>query len=123
MDDWFSVITAGSELPANAVQQLHDIGFIVIPGPIAPAKLSQLAEAYDAAVLAAHPDDVRFGSTSTRVQDFVNRGPDFDEIYVYQPILEACCCVIGRPFHLSTDARKSAESRRARGRAPCGLPA
>ena len=59
MDDWFSVITAGSELPANAVQQLQDIGFIVIPGPIAPAKLSQLAEAYDAAVLAAHPDDVQ----------------------------------------------------------------
>ena len=62
MDDWFSVITAGSELPANAVQQLHDIGFIVIPGPIAPAKLSQLPEAYDAAVLAAHPDDVRLGA-------------------------------------------------------------
>ena len=102
MDDWFSVITAGSELPANAVQQLQDIGFIVIPGPVAPAKLSQLPEAYDAAVMAAHPDDVRVGSTTTRVQDFVNRGPDFDEIYVYQPILEACCSVIGRPFHLST---------------------
>ena len=33
MDDWFSVISANSELPANAVQQLHDIGFIVIPVP------------------------------------------------------------------------------------------
>ena len=39
MDDWFSVITAGSELPANAVQQLHDIGPLlgIAPVPILAA--------------------------------------------------------------------------------------
>jgi ectoine hydroxylase-related dioxygenase (phytanoyl-CoA dioxygenase family) len=37
-----------------------------------------------------------------RASDFVNRAPNFDGLYVYQPILEACCRVIGPPFHLST---------------------
>jgi len=36
------------------------------------------------------------------VWDFVNRAPDFDGLYVYTPILQACCRVIGAPFHLST---------------------
>jgi hypothetical protein len=35
------------------------------------------------------------------VHDLVNRGPDFDGLYVYRPILGACCGVIGRPFKLS----------------------
>ena len=34
--------------------------------------------------------------------DFVNRDPAFDDLYLYQPILEACCRLIGAPFHLST---------------------
>ena len=46
--------------------------------------------------------DVRIGSTSTRVSDFVNRGPEFDDVYVFPPLLEACCRVIGRPFKLSS---------------------
>ena len=40
--------------------------------------------------------------SSTRVSDFVNRGPEFDGIYVYPPVLAACCQIIGRPFKLST---------------------
>jgi hypothetical protein len=102
MDDWFSVIASGSELPANTVKELEDFGFVVVPGPVAPPQLSRLAAVYDAAVLAADPADVGSGRTTTRVWDFVNRGPDFDDLYVYQPILEACCRVIGAPFHLST---------------------
>jgi ectoine hydroxylase-related dioxygenase (phytanoyl-CoA dioxygenase family) len=45
---------------------------------------------------------VSIGSSTTRVQDFVNRGPDFDGLYVYAPILGACCSIIGQPFKLST---------------------
>jgi ectoine hydroxylase-related dioxygenase (phytanoyl-CoA dioxygenase family) len=102
MHDWFSVISAGSELPASAVQDLLEIGFAVIPGPVMSEGLAQLAAAYDSAMNSADPDDVSVGSTTTRVHDFVNRGPDFDALYVHQPVLEACCRVIGRPFKLST---------------------
>src|SRR5215470_17174016 len=103
MDDWFRAIAAGSELPKNAAQELRDAGFIIIQGgPVPPARLAQLSAAYDAAVSGAHPADVSIGSSTTRVNDFVNRGPVFDALYVYAPVLESCCCIIGRPFKLST---------------------
>ena len=53
-------------------------------------------------VSAADSADFGSGRTTTRVWDFVNRAPNFDSLYIYQPILEACCRVIGAPFHLST---------------------
>ena len=102
MDDWFTEIDARCELPAGAVQELRDAGFVVIPGPVAPDRLAQFAEAYDSAVLGAASDDVSVGSSTTRVHDFVNRGPEFDGLYVYEPVLEACCRTIGQPFKLST---------------------
>jgi len=102
MQDWFSIISAGGELSADAVQDLRDVGFIVIPGPVAADKLAKLAAAYDSAVASASSDDVGVGSTTTRVHDFVNRGSEFDELYVYQPILEACCRIIEQPFKLGS---------------------
>lgn len=101
MDDWLSVIAAGCELSTGAAQDLQDVGFVVIPGPVAVDGLAQLAEAYDWAVASADWDDVANGSSATRVHDFVNRGPEFDWLYAYQPVLEACCRIIGRPFKLS----------------------
>ena len=56
----------------------------------------------------AHPDDVSIRS-STRVHDFVNRGPAFDELYLYGPLLAACCRVIGRPFKLSSMLARALE--------------
>ena len=102
MDNWFSVIASNSALPGNAAKELRDIGFVVIPGLVANERLTQIADAYDAAVSCAIPDDISTGSSTTRVNDFVNRGRDFDELYVYEPILAACCRIIGRPFKLST---------------------
>lgn len=102
MHDWFSIISAGCEPSADAFQELRDVGFVVIPGPLAPDCLAHLAAAYDSAVDSANSDDVSIGSTTTRVTDFVNRGPEFDELYVYQPVLEACCRIISQPFKLST---------------------
>jgi len=102
MDDWFSSISSTSELPEYVAQELNDIGFVVIPGPVADERLDQVADAYDSAISCATPDDLSIGSTTTRVHDFVNRGPDFDELYIYRPILGACCRIIGRPFKLST---------------------
>lgn len=87
---------------AGALQYMRDVGFVVIPGPIAPDKLSQFASSNDAAIASASPDDVKIGSTTTRVRDFINRGSAFDELYTYQPVLEACCRIIGQPFRLST---------------------
>jgi hypothetical protein len=67
MDHWFNVIAVGSALPADAVKELDDVGFVVIPGSLAPPRLSRLAAVYDAAVSAADPADVGSGRTTTRV--------------------------------------------------------
>jgi hypothetical protein len=116
MQDWFSIISAGSELSASALQDLRDVGFIVIPGPVAPDKLAQLAASYDSAVASASSDDLGVGRTTIRVHDFVNRGSEFDELYVYQPILEACCRIIEQPFKLSS---MLARTLRPRSQAQC----
>jgi hypothetical protein len=102
MEDWFSIISADYELSANALQSLHDLGFVVIPGAITPDRLAQLSAAYDSAVASASSDDVGIGRATTRVHDFVNRGSEFDELYVCQPLLKACCHIIGQPFKLSS---------------------
>lgn len=102
MDEWFNVIAGGCELSPRDVQDLRDVGFVVIPGPVAPDGLAQLAKAYDSAVACAIADDISVGSTTTRIHDFVNRGSEFDGLYVYQPVIEACCRIIGQPFKLST---------------------
>ena len=102
MEDWFSLISADCELSADAIQSLNDVGFVVIPGLIAPDRLAQLSAAYDFAIASASSDDVSVGRTTTRVHDFVNRGSEFDELYVCRPLLKACCHIIGQPFKLSS---------------------
>ena len=89
---------ADSALPEWAARDLGELGFAVIPGPVPPAGVARLAEAYDAAVAAAAPGDVATGSTTTRVHGLVYRGPAFDPLYVHPPVLDACARTIGRPF-------------------------
>jgi hypothetical protein len=108
MDGWYSLIAAESELPPDAARQLREIGFVVMPGPEIPGGWARLSQAYDCAVLTANPRDVSIRS-STRVHDFVNRGPEFDGLYVYRPVLAACCRIIGRPFKLSTMLARTLE--------------
>jgi ectoine hydroxylase-related dioxygenase (phytanoyl-CoA dioxygenase family) len=74
----------------------------VLPRLVPPDRMTALTSAYTAAVSSASAQDVRVGSTSTRVSDFVNRGAAFDELYMFPPLLEACCRVIGQPFKLSS---------------------
>ena len=95
-------LTTGSELATDAASELLERGFVVLPGPVPFEQMERLAGAYDAAVASASADEVRIGSTSTRVSDFVNRGGAFDDIYVWPPLLEAAGLVIGRPFKLSS---------------------
>ena len=66
------------------------------PGPIAVERLGVVADAYDAEVGAPVGNDIRIGSTSTRVVDFVNRGPLFDPLYVYPPLLDAAARISAR---------------------------
>ena len=95
-------VIASPRLSTDAAVALQRDGFVVAPGPLAREQMASLSDAYDAAVTSAAPDDVRVGSSTTRVSDFVNRGPAFDGLYVFAPLLEACERVIAQPFKLST---------------------
>ena len=102
MDDWFTALHSAGALAPDAARQLERDGYVVLPGPARGAQIPRMEAAYDAAVASAPAADVRVGRSSTRVDDFVSRGAEFDGLYVYPPLLEACCRVIGRPFQLSS---------------------
>ena len=82
--------------------ELHQRGFIVLPNLVPAWRAGHLARAYDVAVASASGDDVRTGRTTTRVTDFVNRGAEFDDVYVSPSLLGACSSIIGGPFKLSS---------------------
>jgi hypothetical protein len=65
MDDWFEIINAGCDLSTDVPRQLRDVGFVIIPGPVASGNLKRLAETYDTAVDSADAGDVSFGSSTT----------------------------------------------------------
>jgi len=88
-------------LPADAADSLTTSGFVVLPSPVSPPDVERLQAMYDAACAQAAPEDVRVGRASTRVTDFVNRGPAFDWIYSWPPALDAAGRVVGGPFRLS----------------------
>jgi ectoine hydroxylase-related dioxygenase (phytanoyl-CoA dioxygenase family) len=88
-------------LPAHAAEALREEGYTVLPGPVAPEEIAELQSSYDAACAQAAPEDVGLGRASTRVTDFVNRGPEFDCIYTWLLALYAARQVIQGPFRLS----------------------
>lgn len=102
MEDWFSLIKNGRQLSTDSLKDLQEVGFIVLPGVVEIGDLPQLAAAYDSVVESASSDDKKIGSLTTRVNDFVNRGHDFDALYIHQPLLDICTCVINQPFKLSS---------------------
>src|SRR3954451_18412452 len=83
MFDWFSTLAAGSKLPMDATSELRERGFVVIPGPVWP---DVLANSYTTAAASATSGDIRIGSTSTKCNDFVNRGAEFDNLYIFPPL-------------------------------------
>jgi len=110
MPDFWSKVN-GFDLCASSRRELDEAGFTIIPGPVPANDLPQLIATYDAAVNDAISDDVKVGSSTTRVSDFVNRGPKFDELYLHPPVLKACCHIIGTPFRLSTMHARTLRSR------------
>jgi len=79
---------------------------VVIPGPVSSRPLTQLSAAYDEVMASGAGPDLKVGSTTTRMYDLVNRrparGPAFDDVYTFPPLIEACRRVIGEPFKLSS---------------------
>ncbi len=67
---------------------------------INPDRMPQLSDAYDRAMTSRSAEH-KIGSTTTRLYDFVNRGAEFDPLYIHPPLLEACSEIIGSPFKLS----------------------
>jgi hypothetical protein len=102
LQDFMHAIMDGLELSADACRELDEAGFTVIPGPVRTQDLAELSAAYDAVINSADPDEVKVGSSTTRVKDFVNRGPEFDGLYLHPPVLKACCRIVNGPFRLST---------------------
>ena len=102
MSDPFSNLASRSALSKDAVSELRERGFVVLRGSVSSERMERLSLAYTGAVASATGDDVHIGSASTRVVDFVNRGPEFDDLYIFPPLFEACTYVIGRPFKLSS---------------------
>jgi ectoine hydroxylase-related dioxygenase (phytanoyl-CoA dioxygenase family) len=102
----FQDLSRDAQLPPDAAHQLASHGFVVLPGPSPAGGIEQVQAAYDKAVATADMADVRI-STSVRVTDFVNRSMEFDALYIYPPLLAACCLVIGRPFKLSNTCART----------------
>jgi hypothetical protein len=102
MNVMYDAIAAGTELSPAAARELDDRGFVVLAGPIPSADMERVSDAYDAKLASASADDLHAGSTTTRVNDFVNRGDAFDALYVFPPLLEACARTIGGGFKLSS---------------------
>jgi ectoine hydroxylase-related dioxygenase (phytanoyl-CoA dioxygenase family) len=102
VDENFAAILNGTTLKRSDARTLQKEGFVVIPGPAPKSKLAELASAYDLVIARADPADVGSGGSTTRVHDLVNRSAAFDDLYVYTPVLEAACQVIGQPFKLSS---------------------
>jgi len=102
MIDWFNTLAASRALAEENASNLQEQGFTVIPGPVASARVDEISRWYDATEASATGDDISVGSTTTRVRDFVNRGPQVDDLYVFPPLLDACCRVIAQPFKLSS---------------------
>lgn len=102
MIDWFADLATENALPPGAATELQERGFIVLPGVVPSDRLDRLSNLYNAAVESATGNDIKVGTTSTRVTDFVNRGAEFDQLYVFPPLLEAGRLVIGSRFKLSS---------------------
>jgi phytanoyl-CoA dioxygenase PhyH len=100
-DPWFESLADNAALSQSELLAIQENGFVVTPGPVLAADLPGLSRTYDSAVLQADRLDVKEGSTTTRVLDFVNRGPEFDGLYLHAPLLEAGCKIIKEPFRLS----------------------
>jgi ectoine hydroxylase-related dioxygenase (phytanoyl-CoA dioxygenase family) len=102
MIETFGELTTENALSLSARTALQEQGYVVLPGIVPADRLGQLSDSYNAAVESATGNDIKVGTTSTRVTDFVNRGAEYDNLYAFPSLLEAGRLVIGGPFKLSS---------------------
>lgn len=102
MTDWFQAIGSHCVMPSEWANRYCESGFVVMPGPYMGSAMNRIAAAYDRALLTANSNDIGVGSTSIRLHDLVNRGAEFDSLYLYGPLLAGCHRTIARPFRLSS---------------------
>jgi hypothetical protein len=101
-DRFFNGIASGCELSHEQGRQLVDRGFAVAPRLFSNGTLAKLTAAYDNVMMQGSGQDFKVASATTRMFDLVNRGPEFDEIYIHPLLLEACAHLIEEPFKLSS---------------------
>jgi phytanoyl-CoA dioxygenase PhyH len=89
-------------IPTRRLDALVETGFVMVPGPVPSEQLAPLAEAYDRTLASADLAEVSIGRSTTRLHDLVNRGAEFDPLYVHDPALEAGRHVLGPLFKLSS---------------------
>jgi hypothetical protein len=84
--------------------ELEQRGFCVLPSLVPAAQLSRIAAAYDRAFAAGQPPNLRRATSGgdVRLAGLVNRGAEFNELSVLEPVLDCCEAIIGTPFKLSS---------------------
>jgi hypothetical protein len=100
-DARISKLPATDPVPAAVLADLERDGFVILREHIDRARARQLVAEYDLAVERADPADVSRKS-STRVWDFVHRGPAFDPLWLDPVLLELVARQLPCPFKLST---------------------
>jgi hypothetical protein len=119
-DPHFQSIREGHRLRDEQQQQLLKAGFVVVPDMIPNAAIAELQEAYDTAMASGGGDDYKAASSTTRLNDLVNRGAAFDALYLYAPLLAASSLVIGGSLQAQQYARSYFKTTHRSTRPSCG---
>lgn len=91
-----------TSLASGPLQEIVESGFSIIPGPFRGSRLAELVSAYDEAMSQTSAPDYKTGSTTNRMLDLLSFSRIFDQVFLHNPLLEACHHVIGESFHLSS---------------------
>ncbi len=89
-------------LQATIAGDLDRNGFAVIADVLSSGRAASLERDFDTAVSEAAGTDIHSGRTTTRVNDFVNRGTAFEELYIHPMLLAAAARIVGQEFKLSS---------------------
>ena len=59
----FDTIATGNDLRSIDARELHERGFVVLPGPMSVGSMERVSSAYDSIVASANAEDVHTGRT------------------------------------------------------------
>jgi hypothetical protein len=88
-------------LSVSETERLARQGVVVLPPLVGPEQLEELARAYDDALAAGRPPDLRARPDSVRLNSLVNYSPAFDALYVAEDLLRLATRVVGEPVRLA----------------------